>query len=111
MGNEVRAAKSLICSILLSLILSIISVPAQAAVDNVTATGTSPTICNQSVGNPTNVMAERLSGGDCVVSFKEIGTTTWTAPVVSRISVVVVGGGGGGGSRHSGGGGGGGVLY
>ena len=111
MRIEVRAEKSLASSILLSLILSLISVPAQAAVDNVTATGTSPTICNQSVGDPTSVTAERLSGGDCVVSFKKIGTTTWTAPVVSRISVVVVGGGGGGGSRHSGGGGGGGVLY
>ena len=111
MRIEVRAEKSFISSILLSLILSFISVSAQAAADNVTATGTSPTICNQSVGDPTSVTAERLSGGDCVVSFKKIGTTTWTAPVVSRISVVVVGGGGGGGSRHSGGGGGGGVLY
>jgi hypothetical protein len=111
MGIEVRAEKSLISSILLSLILSLISVPAHAAVNNVTATGTSPTICNQSVGDPTNVTAQRLSGGDCVISFKNVGTTTWTVPTgITSAWILVVGGGGGGASRHAGGGGAGGVV-
>ena len=83
--------------------------PAHAA--TVTATGTNPSVCNQTVGDATNVIAYRLSGGDCVIEFKNVGTTTWDRPAgVTAVRVLVVGGGGGGASRHAGGGGGGGVV-
>ena len=71
------------------------SIPAQAA--PVTATGTNPSICNQEVGNAASVVAYRLTGGDCVVEFKNVGSTTWTVPTgVTSVSLLVVGGGGGG---------------
>lgn len=86
-----------------------VSIPAQAA--PVTATGTNPSICNQEVGDATNVVAYRLAGGDCVIEFKNSGSTTWTVPTgVTAVNVLVVGGGGGGGSRAAGGGGGGGFA-
>ena len=85
------------------------SIPAQAA--PVTATGTNPSICNQEVGNAASVVAYRLTGGDCVVEFKNVGATTWTVPTgITSAWILVVGGGGGGASRHAGGGGGGGVV-
>jgi hypothetical protein len=78
----------------------------------VTATGTNGSICNQTVTDATSVVAYRIANGDCVVEFRNIGSTTWTAPAaITSMSVLVVGGGGGGAARHSGGGGGGGVLY
>ena len=93
----------------MSLPLILHSVPAQAA--TVTATGTNPSICNQTVGDSFNVVAKRLSDGDCVVEFKNVGTTTWTAPAnISSTWVLVVAGGGGGGGDEGGGGGGGGYL-
>ena len=71
------------------------SIPAQAA--PVTATGTNPSVCNQEVGNAASVVAYRLTGGDCVVEFKNVGSTTWTVPNgVTSVSLLVVGGGGGG---------------
>jgi hypothetical protein len=90
--------------------LSLFTVPsAQAA--PVTATGTNPSICNQEVGDALNVVAYRLSGGDCVIEFKNTGSTTWTVPAgITAVNVLVVGGGGGGGSRAAGGGGGGGFA-
>lgn len=88
-----------------------ISAPlAQAA--TVTATGTNSEICNQSVTDATNVVAYRISGGDCVVEFRNVGSTNWTSPShAPLIQILVVGGGGGGGARHAGGGGGGGMFY
>lgn len=95
-------------SILLAL-TPINTYPSYAA--TVTATGTNPSVCNQTVGDGTNVIAYRLSGGDCVIEFKNAGTTTWDRPAgVTTVRVLVVGGGGGGASRHAGGGGGGGVV-
>ena len=101
--------KALFAPILLSLILSLVPAPAFAA--TVIATGVNSTVCNQDVGNTTSVLAYRISGGDCVIEFKNVGTTTWTVPVgVTSAWILVVGGGGGGASRHAGGGGAGGVV-
>ena len=78
---------------------------------NITATGTNPSVCNQVVGVTAGVTAYRLAGGDCVVEFRNVGSTTWNRPAgVTSVRVLVVGGGGGGASRHAGGGGGGGVV-
>ena len=109
MGNWVRAKKALIGPILLALMLSLVPAPAFAAI--VTATGVDATICNQVVGNATSVVAYRITGGDCVIEFKNVGTTTWTVPTgITSAWILVVGGGGGGASRHAGGGGAGGVV-
>ena len=84
----------------------------QANAATVTATGTNPAICNQTVSDNTNVVAYRLSGGDCVVEFRNVGSVTWTSPAALQpMQVLVVAGGGGGAARHSGGGGGGGIIY
>lgn len=83
--------------------------PASAA--TVLATGTDATVCNQVVGDATSVVAYRITGGDCVIEFKNVGSTTWTVPLgVTSAWVLVVAGGGGGASRHAGGGGAGGVV-
>lgn len=87
--------------------------PIDSAHAVVTATGpnSTPSVCNQVVGNELNVLAYRLAGGDCVIEFKNVGTTTWTVPAgVTSAWVVVVGGGGGGATRHAGGGGAGGFV-
>jgi hypothetical protein len=95
---------------LVSFFLILQTLPAVAAV--VTATGTNPSVCNQTVGNATNVVATRISNGDCVVQLKNVGTTTWTVPSgVTKIAVLIIAGGGGGGFDVSGGGGAGGLLY
>lgn len=86
-------------------------VPDAAIAATVTATGTNPSVCNQEVGNATNVTAVRLAGGDCVVQFKNVGTTTWTVPAgVIAVNSLVIGGGGGGGFGSLGAGGGAGEL-
>ena len=109
MSNWIGRKKAVFAPILLSLILSLVPVPAFAA--TVTATGVDAAICNQVVGNATSVLAYRITGGDCVIEFKNVGTTTWTVPVgVTSAWILVVGGGGGGASRHAGGGGAGGVV-
>ena len=92
-----RIIKVLTLSLLLGLLSSIGSMaPAQAVL--VTATGTNPTICNQEVSSSDNVVAYRLSGGDCVIEFKNVGTVNWTVPTrVTAVQVLTVGGGGGGG--------------
>jgi len=103
-----KISKLLILTTLLSLQIGISS-KANAAV--VTATGTNPSYCDQTVGNATNVVAYRNSAGDCVIEFKNVGTTSWTPNAgVTSVRVLVVGGGGGGASRHAGGGGAGGVV-
>jgi hypothetical protein len=86
---------------------SIFLMPAHGAV--VTATGTVPGVCDQTVSDSTNVDSVRLSGGDCVITFKS-GSIDWTAPQgISNTQVLLVGGGGGGGGTFDtrGGGGGG----
>ena len=104
----VRRVARVSCFIALALNFAVIS-PAKAA--TVTATGTNPSVCNQTVGNATNVVAYRLSGGDCVVEFKNVGSTTWTVPGgVSSIQFLLVGGGASGQIDGGGGGGGGGGL-
>jgi len=78
----------------------------RATAATVTASGTNPSVCNQEVGNSTNVVAYRLSGGDCVIEFQNVGSTTWTVPNnASSIRFLLVGGGGSG-YMDSGGGGG-----
>lgn len=103
------AAKSRIAvvGVLLATILS----PMNSASANITATGTNPSVCNQVVGNTSGVSASRLAGGDCLIQFTSVGSTTWNRPAgVTSVRVLVVGGGGGGASRHAGGGGAGGVV-
>ena len=69
-------------------------------------------VCNQEVGSTTNVVAYRISGGDCVVEFKNVGTTTWQIPISSsNFQFLIVGGGAAGMIDGGGGGGGGGSLY
>ena len=76
----------------------------------VTATGTDAAICNQEVSNSTGVTAERLAGGDCLISFTSTAATTrWTAPNnLFSIRYLAIGGGGGGATGYDSGGGGGG---
>jgi hypothetical protein len=85
---------------------------AQSVAATITATGTNPSVCNQTVDVTTGVTAERLADGDCVVKFTAASTTiSWTVPAgVTAVNLLVVGGGGGGGSRAAGGGGGGGIA-
>jgi hypothetical protein len=85
----------------------------QSVAANVSATGTNPSACNQTVDVTTGVTAERLANGDCVVKFTAASTTiSWTVPTgVTAVNVLVVGGGGAGGTRAGGGGGAGGYLY
>jgi hypothetical protein len=85
---------------------------AQSDAAIITATGTNPSACNQTVDVTTGVTAERLANGDCVVKFTSASTTiNWTVPTgVTAVNLLVIGGGGGGGSRAAGGGGGGGYA-
>jgi hypothetical protein len=86
---------------------------AQSVAAIITATGTNPSACNQTVDVTTGVTAERLANGDCVVKFTAASTTiSWTVPIgTTAVNVLVVGGGGAGGTRAGGGGGAGGYLY
>lgn len=109
MGQGSKRWRVAITSCILISLAPIGNNPAHAA--TVTATGTNPSVCNQTVGDATNVIAYRLSGGDCVIEFKNVGTTTWSVPTgVGSAWILVVGGGAGGASRHAGGGGAGGVV-
>lgn len=98
---------------LMSLLLVLQSPPAVAS--NVIASS-GATMCNQTVDNPSGVVAYRSDDSFCVVEFRNVGSTTWTLPsgVTSLIYLLVAGGGSGAGgqaSEHGGGGGGaGGVL-
>ncbi|MFZ9910212.1 MAG: glycine-rich domain-containing protein, partial [Candidatus Nanopelagicaceae bacterium] len=79
----------------------------------VTASGphANPTVCNQSVGNATSVSAYRLSTGECIIEFRNVGTTTWTVPNnATSVRFLIVGGGAAGYPDSGGGGGGGGAL-
>lgn len=105
-------AAALVALFAMTLGLNLSIGPSAEAATNITATGTNPRICDQTVADTTGVTAYRLAGGDCVVEFKNSGTTSWTSPaLISSVQILVVAGGGGGGSRHAGAGGGGGLLY
>jgi hypothetical protein len=95
------------------MILSSVSLTPHAFGATVEATGTDSDVCDQSVSNASDVTAERISGGDCLVMFKS-GSVTWTAPAgITTVRYLVVGGGGAGGSVYntgSAGGGGGGQV-
>ena len=86
--------------------------PAAFALPNITATGTNPSVCNQTVSNTSGVTATRLAGGDCVIKFTTASTTiNWTVPSgVQVIRFLVLGGGGGGGVDAGPGGSGGGAY-
>ena len=112
--SSLRISKSqtFLATIITSLmILSSISMTPHAFGATVEATGADSDVCDQSVSNASDVTAERISGGDCLVMFKS-GTVTWTAPAgITTVRYLVVGGGGAGGSIYttgSAGGGGGG---
>jgi hypothetical protein len=87
--------------------LTVISSPTANAITLVAATGTNPSICNQSgtdLGTTTgDVTASRLSGGDCLVQFLTVKSGyQWNRPVgVSSFKVMIVAGGGGGGAGGS----------
>ena len=66
----------------------------QASGATVSATSGS---CTQTVGSNTGVTVAVVNG-QCVVTFANVGTTTWTVPTgVSSVRTLVVGGGGGAG--------------
>lgn len=68
----------------------------------VTATGTNPSLCNQTVSSATNVSAQR-SAQLCIVTFTNSAEVIWTVPLgVTSISAIVVAGGGGGGDSAAG---------
>jgi uncharacterized repeat protein (TIGR02543 family) len=73
--------------------------------------GTNAALCNQQVGNSTNVVVTRIVN-NCIVEFRNVATTVWTVPTgITSINVMVVAGGGSGGARDwAGGGGAGGVI-
>ncbi len=74
-----------------------------------TATGTDPTACDQTVDSITGVSAQRLAGGDCILQFTNTSNFVWTVPKgLETVTYLVVGGGGGGGNGYDAGGGGGG---
>ena len=110
MRNQITAKVSIFV-----LILSVFNFvnTEQSVAASITATGTNPSACNQTVDVTTGVTAERLANGDCVVKFTAASTTiSWTVPTgVTTVNVLVVGGGGAGGTRAGGGGGAGGYLY
>lgn len=89
-------------------VISPIAAPpvAQAAAGTVTNGS-----CSSAVGEVANVIITQV-GNDCVISFRNAGTTTWTVPAsVREVDLLVVAGGGAGGARAGGGGGAGGFVY
>jgi hypothetical protein len=114
LGRSFKKPAFVILSALLLTITNFIYINAAFAV-TVTATGTNPTICNQTVNISTGVTASRLSGGDCLVTFTATATSySWTAPAgVTSVQYLIVGGGGSGGTgwdNVGAGGGGGGMV-
>ena len=94
--NRKLLAKLSIFAVFIGLINYISTAPANALV--VTATGTSPSICNQNVDVTTGVTAERLANGDCLIKFSSATTIVWNIPTgFGSAKVLIVGGGGGGG--------------
>lgn len=102
---------SLIAVLSLAL-LTPVNITSASATPNITATGTNPSICNQTVSNTSGVSAVRLSGGDCVIKFTAASTSiNWTVPANAQTIRLSVLGGGGGGGVDAGPGGSGGGAY
>ena len=80
--------------------ISVVTAPSANAA-TVTAVGTNPEVCNQTVGSNTSISANRItisSTDYCVVEFRNTVETTWTKPSnVNELEILIVGGGGGGG--------------
>ena len=87
-----------------------ISVSKKAFAASIIATGTNPSVCDQTTGSSLGVTAQRIASGDCFVKFTDTtAANTWTVPSdVGLVSYLVVGGAGGGGNGYDNGGGGGG---
>jgi hypothetical protein len=106
-----RMEVSLITVLFLAL-LTPINITSASATPNITATGTNPSICNQTVSNTSGVSAARLSDGDCVIKFKTASTSIdWNVPINAQTIRLLVLGGGGGGGPDAGPGGSGGGAY
>lgn len=89
-----------------------INITSASATPNITATGTNPSVCNQTVSNTSGVSAVRLSGGDCVIRFTTVSTSiNWNVPANAQTIRLLVLGGGGGGGVDAGPGGSGGGAY
>jgi hypothetical protein len=102
--KKINGGQSLFHVLIVSLVLTTLSIitPQAASAAVVLATGTNPSICNQTVSATTGVTAERLANGDCLVKFSSAATITWTVPNgASNSKVLIVGGGGGGGGGGS----------
>jgi uncharacterized repeat protein (TIGR02543 family) len=93
--------------------ISVISAPSANAA-TVTAVGTNPEVCNQTVGSNASITANRITISSvdyCVIEFRNTAETTWTKPSnVNALDILIVGAGGGGGQNAGAGGGGGGFL-
>ena len=88
------------------------NITSASATPNITATGTNPSVCNQTVSNTSGVSAARLSDGDCVIRFTTVSTSiNWNVPVNAQTIRLLVLGGGGGGGVDAGPGGSGGGAY
>ena len=108
MKRERMRALFISLSLFASLLVTIDSPVARAAVLSDAGSNCSLTVTSAGVIVNETSVAITVSGSNCVVQFKTIGTYTVTIPNdVSAVNYLVVGGGGGG---ASGGGGGGGVL-
>ena len=69
MGRSPRFLINFLSLVLVVSTLSIIS-PQVASAATVTATGTNPIPCNQTVDVDTGVTSERLDSGNCLVKFE-----------------------------------------
>ena len=108
MKRERMRALFISLSLFASLLVTIDSPVARAAVLSDAGSNCSLTVTSAGVIVNETSVAITVSGSNCVVQFKTVGTYTVTIPNdVSAVNYLVVGGGGGG---ASGGGGGGGVL-
>ena len=93
-------------------LLTPINITSASATPNITATGTNPSVCNQTVSNSSGVSAARLSDGDCVIRFTTASTSIdWNVPANAQTIRLLVLGGGGGGGVDAGPGGSGGGAY
>ena len=108
MISSSRPKKATIIAVSALVFSSLSSVSAVA--QQITATGTNASICDQEVSTNVGVTAERLANGDCLIQFKSTSAAyTWTPPSkLNVVRVLVVGGGGGGGAAKDNGSGGGG---
>jgi len=100
-----KIRRFLISLLSLVLVVSIISIiaPQPAIAATVTATGSNPSVCNQTVDVLTGVTAERIANGDCLVKFSSATTVNLTIPAgVTSGKVLIIGGGGGGGGGGTG---------